>query len=245
MSPIRVIDQDQVQLGVIPVFEALKLARAAGLDLVEVSPTETPPVCRIMNYGRTQYEKKKRLKQSAGSHVIVLKEVRFRPKTDENDRLIKMNRAKRFLGEGHKVQFTMLFRGRERMHRDRAREMFEALLAEFGEAVKVERRPIMDGRRMTMVVSPTKMGIKEMREATEKLAAAKDSGKTQAKAPAETPATVSAPVSAAPVTAQAPVVTSDPPSSAQVPAQEDVAATAETMAPASSASQAEPAPSAD
>lgn len=239
------IDQDQKQLGVIPVSEALSLARTAGLDLVEVSPTETPPVCRIMNYGRIQYEKKKRLKQSAGSHVIVLKEVRFRPKTDANDRLIKMNRAKRFLGEGHKVQFTMLFRGRERMHRDRAREMFEALLAEFGEAVKVERRPIMDGRRMTMVVSPTKMGIKEMREATEKIAAAKDSGATAAQAPSETPDAQSTPVSAAPIAAPAPDAASDPASPAQVPAKEDVAATAEAMVPASSASQAAPAPSTD
>ncbi|MCH7592796.1 MAG: translation initiation factor IF-3 [Planctomycetes bacterium] len=220
-----------------PVSEALNLARAAGLDLVEVSPTETPPVCRIMNYGRIQYEKKKRLKQGAGSHVIVLKEVRFRPKTDENDRLIKMNRARRFLGEGHKVQFTMLFRGRERMHRDRAREMFEALLAEFGEAVKVERRPIMDGRRMTMVVSPTKMGIKEMREATEKLAAAKDPGETATKTPAETPTAVSGPVAS-----QAPVATGDPASSAQVPVKEPVATTGEGSAPESAASRTEPAP---
>ena len=126
------------------------------------------------------------------------------------------------------------------MHRDRAREVFEALLAEFGEAVKVERRPIMDGRRMTMVVSPTKVGIKIMREATAKLAAAKDSGETQVKTPAETPTAVSGPVAS-----QAPVATGDPASSAQVPTTEPVAATAETMAPASSANQPEPAPSAD
>ena len=189
-----------------------------------------------MNYGRTQYEKKKRLKQGAGSHVIVLKEVRFRPKTDENDRLIKMNRARRFLGEGHKVQFTMLFRGRERMHRDRAREMFEALLTEFGEAVKVERRPIMDGRRMTMVVSPTKMGIKEMSEATAKLAAAKHSAESTTAAPVETPDVVGASVDA-----QAPDTTGDQASSAPVEVKDDVAATAEPVASAPSESLTEPA----
>lgn len=170
MSPVRVIDQDQGQLGVISITEAMTLARQAGLDLVEVSPTESPPVCRIMNYGKYKYEKKKRQKQGAGGHVVLLKEIRMRPKTDDNDRLIKLNRAKGFLGEGHKVQFTMLFRGRERFHRERAREMFDAVLAELGETVKVERHPAMEGRRMTMVVAPTKQAAKEARDKAAKAA---------------------------------------------------------------------------
>ncbi|UCC30897.1 MAG: translation initiation factor IF-3 [Phycisphaerales bacterium] len=150
------IDQDQRQRGILPIHEAQGLAREAGLDLVEVSPTERPPVCRIMDYGKFKYEKKKRQKHAAGGHVIVLKEIRLRPKTDAHDRLVKMNRARQFLADGHKVQFTMLFRGRERAHRQRAVEAFNAIVEELGEAVKVERYPAMEGRRMTMVVVPVK-----------------------------------------------------------------------------------------
>lgn len=144
----------------IPTHEALTLAREAGLDLVEVSPTENPPVCRIIDYGKHIYEKKKRLKVSASSHVVSLKEIRIRPKTDKHDREIKMNRARNFLAEDHKVQFTMLFRGRERFHRDRAHVIFKSILAELGETVKVERTPSMEGRRMTMVVAPAKRPVR-------------------------------------------------------------------------------------
>ncbi len=132
------------------------MAKKAGLDLVEVSPMERPPVCRIMDYGKNQYEKKKRHKSAAGGHIISLKEIRLRPKTDVNDRLIKMNRAKAFLDVGHKVQFTMLFRGRERAHRDRAVATFREIIGELGETIKVERHPTMEGRRMTMVLAPVK-----------------------------------------------------------------------------------------
>lgn len=156
ITPVRVIDQEQQQLGIISTRESLSLAREAGLDLVEVSPTERPPVCRIMNYGKFKYERKKRQKQAAGGHVITLKEIRFRPKTDSHDREVKLNHARSFLGEGHKVQFTMLFRGRERLHRDRATAIFNGIVAELGESVKVERFPAMDGRRMTMVLASVK-----------------------------------------------------------------------------------------
>ncbi len=143
-------------MGIIPTAEAQSLAREAGLDLVEVSPMERPPVCRIMDYGKYKYERKKRQKQAAGGHVIILKEIRLRPKTDDHDRLVKMNRARGFLSEGHKVQFTMLFRGRERAHRQRAFDAFQAIIAELGETVKVERNAAMEGRRMTMVLAPGK-----------------------------------------------------------------------------------------
>ncbi len=121
---------------------------------------ETPPVCRIMDYGKFKYERKKRQKLGAGSHTVSLKEIRIRPKTDEHDRAIKLNRAKDFLGQGHKVQFTMLFRGRERFHRERATDIFKGIIEEFGETIKVERFPLMDGRRMTMVVAPAKVKAK-------------------------------------------------------------------------------------
>lgn len=150
------IDQHQNQLGIIPVDEALSLARDSGLDLVEVSPNESPPVCRIMDYGKHLYERKKRTKQAAHAHHITLKEIRLRPKTDEHDRMIKLKKANRFLGEGHKVQFTMLFRGRERFHKEVADGIFNGILDELGESVKLEQIPSMHGRRMTMVVAPVK-----------------------------------------------------------------------------------------
>ncbi|MCH7807871.1 MAG: translation initiation factor IF-3 [Planctomycetes bacterium] len=156
VSPIRVIDQEQTQLGIIPTAQALDLARDVGLDLVEVSPMEKPPVCRIMDYGKYKYDRKKRQKQSGGAHVVVLKEIRIRPKTDTHDREIKVNRAKGFLDDGHKVQFTMLFRGRERFHRDRAVRIFDDILAEFGETIKIERPAAMEGRRMTLIIAPVK-----------------------------------------------------------------------------------------
>jgi translation initiation factor IF-3 len=158
ISPVRVIDHEQRQLGVIPIDEALRLAREAGLDLVEVSPTETPPVCRILDYGKFKYERKKRQKHAAGAHVIQLKEIRLRPKTDPHDRSIKLRHAKDFLAEGHKVQFTMLFRGRERAHREIANEIFNRMLAELGDGCRVERPPMMEGRRMIMIVVPGKPG---------------------------------------------------------------------------------------
>lgn len=153
---MRVINQNQEQLGVIPTHEALALAREAGLDLVEVSPQENPPVCRIIDYGKHIYEKKKRQKTAAQGHTIMLKEIRLRPKTDPHDRGIKVNHAKGFLTEGHKVQFTMLFKGRERAHREVATGVFQAIIVELGETAKMERPPSMDGRRMVMIVVPGK-----------------------------------------------------------------------------------------
>lgn len=132
------------------------MAREAGLDLVEVSPAESPPVCRIMDYGKHLYERKKRQKMAAQAHVATVKEIRLRPKTDTHDREIKLNHAREFLDDGHKVQFTMLFRGRERFFKERANEIFGGIITELADSIKVERPPLVDGRRMTMVVAPVK-----------------------------------------------------------------------------------------
>jgi translation initiation factor IF-3 len=131
------------------------MARDAGLDLVEVSPTERPPVCRIMDYGRYKYHLKKKQKDRGGREITV-KEVRLRPKTDSHDREIKLKKAHQFLTEGHKVQFTMLFRGRERAHTEIGLETFARIVESLGEDCRVERPPRMEGRRMTMVVSAAK-----------------------------------------------------------------------------------------
>lgn len=132
------------------------MAREAGLDLVEVSPMERPPVCRVMDYGRQKYLQKKKLKISQHSHTMAIKEIRMRPKTDPHDRGIKVARALKFLEAGNRVQFTMLFRGRERVHRNSVMEALRGIVAELGDTVKIEREASMEGRRMTMLVAPAK-----------------------------------------------------------------------------------------
>lgn len=109
-----------------------------------------------MDYGKHLYERKKKLKTASQSHTVVLKEIRLRPKTDSHDRMIKLNHAREFLAEGNKVQFTMLFRGRERFLREIANEAFSEITKALGEAAKIERPPSMDGKRMVMIVAPGK-----------------------------------------------------------------------------------------
>lgn len=147
------IGENNEQIGVLTTYEAMKMAREAGLDLVEVAPTVRPPVCRIMDYGKWKYMQKKNTKKH---HEQLLKEVRMRPKTDTHDREIKFRQAVRFLAEGHKVQFTMQFRGREQAHREIGYDTFRGIIAEFGPRVKVERTPLVEGRNMIMIVSPVK-----------------------------------------------------------------------------------------
>jgi translation initiation factor IF-3 len=142
-------------VGVVDVKEAQFKAHNLGLDLVEVSPNAEPPVCRIMDYGKHLYEQKRKVKLSQKKqHTVVLKEIRIRPKIDDHDRDIKINRAIKFLEKGNKVQFTMLFRGREMMHVDRGREIMNEVTEVLAELGKIERPPQMLGRRMTMVIVP-------------------------------------------------------------------------------------------
>ena len=153
ISPIRLIDQENRQIGVISTDEALNRARTAGLDLVEVAPTERPPVCRIMDYGKFKYSQKKRKQKT---HEQKLKEVRFRPDIGENDLNIKLNKAIEFLEKGDKVQFTMMFRGRERFHQDLGFELFSSIIQRFGDQAKVERPPRSEGRRILMILTSAK-----------------------------------------------------------------------------------------
>lgn len=158
ISPVRLIGENNEQLGIVPNFEAMRMAREAGVDLVEVAPNVRPPVCRLMNYGRWKYTQKKNVKKHQEQ---LLKEVRLRPKTDTHDREIKIKKAIQFLAEGHKVQFTMKFRGREQSHREIGFGIFRSIMELFGLRVKVERPPSMDGRDMVMIVSPVKGGFGE------------------------------------------------------------------------------------
>ena len=126
-----------------------------GLDLVEVSPNAEPPVCRIMDFGKWLYEQKRKEKLShKKQHMVVLKEIRLRPKIDIHDRDIKVNHARKFLEKGNKVQFTMLFRGREMTHIDHGYEIMEEILQGLDEHAKIERPAKMLGKRMTMVIAP-------------------------------------------------------------------------------------------
>ncbi len=136
-------------------MEGLRLAREAGLDLVEVSPHETPPVCRIMDYGKWKYKQRKKEQKAHAGHVAQLKELRIKSvRIDDHDRDTKMNQAKKFLEEGHKVQFNLMFRGREMAHVDLGRALMEQFKTDLGELAKPEREPKLEGKRMIMILVP-------------------------------------------------------------------------------------------
>lgn len=154
---VRLIDDEGEQHGIVPTEQAGAMARERGLDLVEISPTANPPVCRIMDYGKFKYEQKKKASASKKKqHNVSVKEIRVRPKTGQNDIEVKMRRARGFLEDGDKVQITVLFRGREVVHKDLAIEKLHWLAQELQDVGKVERPPRMEGRRMHMIMSPTK-----------------------------------------------------------------------------------------
>lgn len=156
---VRLIDGENNKVGIVARQEAISRAREAGLDLVEVAPTSEPPVCKIMDYGKWQYEQKRKMRQShkkSQQHVSTLKEVRLRPETDTHDMEIKLKHAREFLEKGHRVQFTMLFRGRQMLHKDRGHEVFAQITEKLEDLAKVEQRGRMANRRMTMLISPIK-----------------------------------------------------------------------------------------
>ena len=133
------------------------MAREAGLDLVEVAPTSEPPVCRIMDYGKWQYEQKRKYREAHKKnvrHTATLKEIRLRPETDTRDLEIKVNHGREFLEKGHKVQFTVFFRGRQMLHRDHGYAMLERITESLQDLAKNERPAKMSGRRMTLLIVP-------------------------------------------------------------------------------------------
>jgi len=152
---VRVIADDGSQLGVMPTHEAMRMAEDKGLDLVEVSPKAAPPVCRIMDYGKFKYEQAKKTNQAKKhASTIEIKEIKFRPKTDEHDYDFKVRHVRRFLEEGNKVRLVIAFRGREIVHPETGRAVLERVIRDCVEVAHVEQIPMMDGRRMVMIVSP-------------------------------------------------------------------------------------------
>lgn len=153
------VDDEGKQLGIMPPYEAIKIARERGLDLVEVSPTANPPVCRIVNYGKYLYQQSKR-EHEARKHQrsIELKEVKFRPRTGTHDFETKRNQIAHFLEEGSKVKATIMFRGREMAHKNLGWEMMDRLVKDLGELVVVEIRPRQEGPNLTAILAPKKPG---------------------------------------------------------------------------------------
>ena len=154
---IRVVDEDAGQLGVMTPEQALALARSRELDLVEVAPGANPPVCRIMNYGKFQYQKSKRAHEAKKHQKqVIIKEVKFRPKTEEHDFQFKKNNIVRFLTEGNKAKATVVFRGREVTHREIGQKLMDRLVQEISEVADVERLPKMEGYALVAIFLPKK-----------------------------------------------------------------------------------------
>jgi translation initiation factor IF-3 len=152
---VRVISSDGQQLGIMTVPAALQAAQDMGMDLVEVAPQATPPVCRIMEYGKYKYEQSKREALARKKQtVIVIKEIKFRPKTDEHDYQFKLKHIMRFLEEKNKVKVVMRFRGREIIHMDKGLDMLNRVRDDLKELATVEAEPKAEGRTMVMMLAP-------------------------------------------------------------------------------------------
>lgn len=155
---MRVIAQDGKQLGIMSAKEALQKAYDRNLDLVEVDPRGMPPVCKIMNYGKFKYEESKRHHQARKAQAKVqVKEVKFRPRTDEHDMQFKLNHIRRFLAARHKVKVSIWFRGRERVHLDLGRELLDRVIAHMRDIAIVNDVPRFEGRTLSVVLSPKKV----------------------------------------------------------------------------------------
>ena len=157
MPEVRVIGDDGEQLGIMNTRDAVRMARERGLDLVEVAATAQPPVCRIIDYGKFQYENSKKQKEAKKKQVtITVKEVKFRPGTDDHDYRFKMKHARQWLEEGDKVKGTIFFRGREITHRELGAALLERLEKDLLDVGEVEARPRMEGNQMFLIFAPRK-----------------------------------------------------------------------------------------
>lgn len=183
------IDDTGQQLGIMPPPQALAIARQKGLDLVEISPTAVPPVCRIMDYGKYQYQEQKRSREAKKHQkVIEVKEIKFRPKVDEHDYQFKRHHIERFIEDGDKVKATIFFRGREMAHPEIGHRILQRLIADLAEVATPETMPRMEGNQMHTILTQKKGGA---RAATRASAAANQ--------PAASPAAPASAAAASPV----------------------------------------------
>ncbi|HYM35242.1 MAG TPA: translation initiation factor IF-3 [Steroidobacteraceae bacterium] len=154
---LRVIDADGNQVGIVPRIQALQMAEAAGLDLVEISPTADPPVCRVMDFGKFLFEANKKAHAAKRKQKqIQIKEIKFRPGTEEGDYQVKLRSLIRFLTEGDKAKITLRFRGRELAHQEIGRDLLTRIQNDLAQVGQVEQFPMMEGRQMVMLFAPKK-----------------------------------------------------------------------------------------
>ena len=154
---MRLLGIEGEQLGIVNTLEAVRMAEEAGVDLVEIAPNAEPPVCRLMDYGKFKYQEQKRLAEArAKQKIIQVKEVKFRPATDEGDYQVKLRNLKRFLEEGDKAKVTLRFRGREMAHQDLGIKVLERVKNDLEELAVVESFPKVEGRQAVMVLAPKK-----------------------------------------------------------------------------------------
>jgi len=175
---VRVISETGEQLGIMPTPDAIRVAGEKGMDLVEVSPTSRPPVCRIMDYGKYKYTQKKKA-QSAKKKAMTqsVKEVKLRPKTEEHDYQFKLKHINRFLLDGNKAKVTIRFRGREMAHKDIGLEMLKRIVRDVGDMATVASEPAMEGRLLQMVLAPSPKALVIKRSKDEQRRAKKDESK--------------------------------------------------------------------
>ncbi len=157
MPRVRVIGSNGEMIGILSRDEALQLAEEEGLDLVEIQPNADPPVCKIMDFGKFRFEQQKKASEARKRQKQVeIKELKFRPVTDEGDYQIKMRNIRRFIQEGDKVKINIRFRGREMSHQELGRQMAARIEADLGDDVVIESRPRLEGRQMVMLIAPKK-----------------------------------------------------------------------------------------
>ncbi|MFP3871020.1 MAG: translation initiation factor IF-3 [Syntrophobacteria bacterium] len=153
---VRLIGVEGTQLGIVPLAEALARAAEEKLDLVEVAPKATPPVCRIMDYGKYKYQQSKKLQEAKKKQsMIQVKEVKIRPKTEEHDYQFKLRHIRRFLKEKNKAKVTIMFRGREIAYSELGLKVLERVIADTEDVAVVEQKPKLEGRNMTMILAPS------------------------------------------------------------------------------------------
>jgi translation initiation factor IF-3 len=152
---VHLIDKDGANRGTVATPDAVRLAQEAGLDLVEIAPNATPPVCKLMDYGKFKYQEQKKAAEARKKQKVVeVKEIKFRPMIDDHDYEVKMRAMLRFFEEGDKVKVTLRFRGREMAHQELGYELLTRVKDDTGKLAKVEQEPRMEGRQMVMVLAP-------------------------------------------------------------------------------------------
>jgi translation initiation factor IF-3 len=152
---VHLIDKDGANLGNVPVTEALAKAQEAGLDLVEISPNASPPICKILDYGKYKYQEQKKAAEARKKQKVVeVKEIKYRPMIDDHDYDVKMRSMKRFFEEGDKVKVTLRFRGREMAHQELGTKLLDRLKEDVAKLAKVEMDARLEGRQMVMVLAP-------------------------------------------------------------------------------------------